>query len=117
MCRGFWLWKKIPEREVVHDVLHLLHIVLDTVTPAPQRIILQIEDLEAGVDILDKLADVQRPLIIAQRNGVDSQPRQLFYQRDQRLQVLLDRDMEGVSVLKIDRDCCCMSAWHFQLEW
>ena len=72
---GLLLWNQIPQREVVNNVLDLFDLrlrlalvvflrdvdpytVFDTVASAPQRVILQVEDLEAGVYILDELADL-----------------------------------------------------------
>ena len=63
--------------------------------------------MEARVNILDELADLQRPLVVAQGDRVDGQPGKLFDERDEGLQVLLDGDMERVLVLEIDRNCDC----------
>jgi len=54
------------------------------------------------VDVLDELADLQRTLVVAQSHGVDGQTRELFDERDQGLQVLFDRDVEGITVLEVD---------------
>lgn len=52
------LWNQIPQGQIIDDILDLLDIVLDAIAPPSQRIILQVQDLEAGVDILDELADL-----------------------------------------------------------
>lgn len=56
---------KISQREVVYHILNLLHIVFDAIASPPKRVVFQIEDLEAGVEVLDKPADLKWPLIIA----------------------------------------------------
>ena len=104
------------------------HTVLDTVAPPPQRVVLQVEDLEAGVHVLDEATDVERALVITQGHRVDSEAglalhvsaghgraardskaardrkaaHQLIDDGDQRVQVLLDGQVEGVAVLEID---------------
>jgi hypothetical protein len=55
--------------------------------------------------ILDELADLKRSLIVSQRNRVNGKTGKLFDHRDQRLKILLDRDVESVSVLEIDGNC------------
>ena len=56
------------------------------------------------MDILDELADLQRTLVVAQGDGVDGESCQLLDERDQRLEILLDGDMEGVLILEVDGD-------------
>jgi len=58
------------EAQVVHDIFHLPHFVLYAVTTSSQRVILEVEDLEASMKVFDELADHQRSLIIAQRHRV-----------------------------------------------
>jgi hypothetical protein len=49
------------------------HTVLDTVAALPQDIILQVEQLESRKEILDKVADLKRTLVVTKGNRVDSQ--------------------------------------------
>jgi len=58
------------EAQVVHDIFHLPHFVLYAVTPSSQRVILEVENLEASMKVFDKLANHQRSLVIAQRHRV-----------------------------------------------
>lgn len=102
---GFCFGEKIPEGEVVHNVLDLLHVVLDAITSTPQRVVLQVQDLEARVYVFDELADLQRPLIVAQGDRVDGQSCKLFNKRYEGLEILLNGDVEGVLVLEINRNC------------
>ncbi len=65
---------KVSQRQVVDHILNLLHIILNAIASPPKRVIFQIENLEAGVEILDEPADLQWPLIIAKCHRVNSQP-------------------------------------------
>ena len=47
------------------------HAVFDAVTPSAERIVLEIEDLKAGVHVLDEAADPARPFIVAHGHRVD----------------------------------------------
>src|SRR5262249_22967438 len=48
---------QIPQRQVVHHVLDLLDGVLDGVHALPQDVVLEVEHLEASVQVLDEAAD------------------------------------------------------------
>ena len=69
----------------------MTYAILDAVAPDPERAVLEVEYLEARVDILDELADLQWPLVVAERHGVDRQARELVNQADEREEVFLDR--------------------------
>lgn len=56
------------------------HIVLDTVASSSQGIILEVQDLEAGVEILDELTDLHRSLVISESHRVDREARLQFAQ-------------------------------------
>jgi hypothetical protein len=64
---------QIADNQIVADVLHLLDVVLEPVAPAPERVVLEVEHLEAGVDVLDKRADQLRPLEVALGDGIGHQ--------------------------------------------
>lgn len=51
------------------------HAVLETVTPLPQNVILQVEQLEASEEIFDEVANLNGPFIVAEGDGVHSQAR------------------------------------------
>ena len=105
---------QIADNQVVADVLHLLDVVLEPVAPAPERVVLEVEHLEAGVDVLDKRADQLRPLEVALGDGVGHQPGliavcqkasmadggllsyQLLDQADDGMEVLFERDVKLV---------------------
>ena len=54
--------------------------------------------------LLDKLGNLHRPSVIAQRHRISRQSRQLVEQRNHALQVLLDGEVESVAVFQIRGD-------------
>jgi len=56
---------QVPQREVVHDILHVLDPVLQPVAAAAQAVVLEVENLKASVQILDELVDEERALVVA----------------------------------------------------
>lgn len=58
------LRQKIPQRQVIHNILNVLDPVLEPVTAAAQAVVLQIENLEAGEQILHELVDQQGTLVV-----------------------------------------------------
>jgi hypothetical protein len=61
---------QIPQRQIVHHILHILDPVLQPIAATPQAIVLQVENLEASVQILDELIDEQRALVVAESDSV-----------------------------------------------
>jgi hypothetical protein len=55
---------QIPQREIIHDILHILDPVLQPVAAAAQAVVLEVEDLETSMQVLDKLVDEQWTLVI-----------------------------------------------------
>ena len=49
----------------------MTYAVLDPITPLPQDIILQVQQLEPRKQIFDELADLQRTVIVSDCDGVD----------------------------------------------
>ena len=97
------LGQQTSQAEIVDNVFNFLDLVLDAIATLSQRIILQVQDLEAGVHILDELGNLHRPPVISQCDRVPRKTRQLVEQRDQTLKVLLDGEVESIAILKIDR--------------
>ena len=62
------LRKQSTQAQVIDHVFNFLHAVLDTIATLPQRIILEIEYLKAGMDVLDELSNLQRSTVIAERH-------------------------------------------------
>jgi hypothetical protein len=63
---------QIPQRQVIHHVLDILDPVLQPVAAAAQAVVLEVKNLETGVQVLDKLVDKKRSLVVAQSNGIAS---------------------------------------------
>jgi hypothetical protein len=95
------LRQQTPQAEVVNHILNLLDLVLDAIAALPQRIVLQVKNLEPSMHVLDELGNLHRPPVVAESDRVPGQARQLVEQRDQRLQVLLDGEVESVAVLEV----------------
>lgn len=51
------------------------HAVLDSITPLPQNVILQVQQLESSKEVLDELANLDWAVIVAECDRVDGQTR------------------------------------------
>lgn len=69
------LREQAAQAQVIDHVLDLLDAVLDPIAALSQRIVAEVEDLEAGMDIFDKLCDLWRAAIIAQGDRVPCKAR------------------------------------------
>lgn len=59
LCRcSSLLGDQVPQREIIHNILNLLDTVLYAIASPSQRVILEVQDLEARMQILDELADL-----------------------------------------------------------
>lgn len=76
-------------------------MVLYAVRLPAQQVILEVEQLESGVDVLDEVADLNSKLVVAQGDRVDSQAGQFIRQAGDGQQILLDGDVEFVTVLEV----------------
>ena len=64
------LWNQVPQRKIIHNILHILNPVLQAIALPPQDVILQIQNLEARKHILNELVDEERALIVTERDGI-----------------------------------------------
>lgn len=98
------------QTHVVDDLLDLLHIVLERIEALAQAVVLQVQQPEAGVQIGDKVRDVQRPPEVAERHRVGGEARQLGDQLQQPHQVVLDVQMEAVRLVDFHwtQPCACV---------
>lgn len=53
------------EAQIIHDIFHFPHFVLDAVAPSSQRVVLEVKNLEASMKVFDELADHQWSLVVA----------------------------------------------------
>jgi hypothetical protein len=67
---SFLLRQQAPQTQIIYHILHLAHLVLNTITPLPQNIILQIQNLEPGMHVLDEPANSQWTAEVPQCDGV-----------------------------------------------
>ena len=57
-CQRLLVLDQAAQADVVHHILHLLDPVLDPIASLPQRVVLEVQDLEPGVDVLDELRNL-----------------------------------------------------------
>lgn len=79
-------------------------MILDTVDALTQKVIFEVEDLEAGEDVLDKSGDADGEVRVAEGDGVGGETAEFLGQIDEGEEVLLDGEVEGVAVLEVDGD-------------
>lgn len=75
VSRGLWLLGQAADGQVIHHLLDLLHVVLEAVVALAQRVVLQVEQAEAGVQVVDEVGDAQGTTIVACRHAVHRKPR------------------------------------------
>ena len=99
---SFLTRNQVPQRQVIHHVFNLLDVVLDAVDTLSELVVLQVEQLEASVDVLDEGADAHGQLAVSQGHGVDGKAAQLVGKASNGEKVLLRRDVKGVTVLEVN---------------
>lgn len=92
-----------PEAEVVDDILDPLDVVLDGIGALAENVVFEVEQLEAGEDVLDKGADDHGQVKVAVGDGVCGEARQVLRQVGEGEEILLDGEVEGVAVLEVGR--------------
>lgn len=98
------------QAQVIDDVLDPLDIILDGIRALAQDVVLEVQQLEPGEQILDEPADNEGQLKVAVGDGVGGQTGELVSQVRQGEEVLLDGEVEGIAVLQVGWDCG-RSAW------
>lgn len=71
---GLGLLGQPADRQVVNYLLDLLHVVLEAVVALPQRVVLQVEQAEARVQLVDEVGDADWPAVIPGCDAVHRQP-------------------------------------------
>lgn len=120
------LGDEISQRQIVDNILHIFDPVFEAVATTAQTVVLEIEHLEAGVQILDKLVDQKRTLVVTKRDSIACKTclsllmkistcqmgtYQFLDQGDERLQIFLERQMELVAVFQVHRTCILLIVW------
>ena len=67
-CR---LLVETPDGEVVDYLLHFLHVILQAIVALPQGIVFEVEEAEAGIQLVDEGGDVQGPGVVSGGHAVD----------------------------------------------
>lgn len=104
------LRNQAAKREIVDNVLHALHVILYSVDALAEDVVLEVQQLEPGEEVLDETADLDREGEVAQRDRVGGQAGELARHVGEGEEVLLDGEVEGVTVLEVNRDCAMLSA-------
>lgn len=92
------------ERKVIHNVLDPLHVILDSVSPLPQDVVLEVQQLEPGEEVLDKGADDEGQVEIAEGDGVGGQAGEFLGELGEGEEILLEGEVEGVAVFDVSGD-------------
>lgn len=104
------------QAQIVDNILNSLDVILDSIGSLAEDVILEVEKLEPGKKILDEPANNERKFKVSVGNSVGSQTGQLVGEVCQRQQVLLDGEVEGVTILEVCRNCE-WSAWVLRWPW
>lgn len=64
------LWHQSSQTEIVDHILNLLDTVLDAIRPLTKRIVLEVQNLEAGMDMLDEFGNRDWARVIALSDAV-----------------------------------------------
>jgi hypothetical protein len=102
--RLFRLGNQVPKRQVVDNILHLLDVILDAVDLPAYDVVLQVQQLEPGEQVLDELADANRKFDISQGDRVHGQAAELLGEVGHGENVFLNGNVKGVSVFEVDGD-------------
>jgi hypothetical protein len=68
----FLLRHQVPQRQIIHHIFHILDPILQPIAAAAQAIVLEVQHLEASEQVLDKLVDEQRALVVAEGDSIAS---------------------------------------------
>lgn len=59
------LWHEPSQAQIIHYILDFLDTILDSIRAFSQRVVLEIEHREAGVQVLDELRNLDRAGVVA----------------------------------------------------
>jgi hypothetical protein len=71
--RTLLLRHQVSQRQIIDNILHILDPVLQSIATTSQAVVLEVENLEASMQVFDKLVDEQRALIVPKRDGIASE--------------------------------------------
>jgi hypothetical protein len=61
---------QIPQGQVVHHILDILELILEAIGSLSQSVVLQVQHLEAGVQVPDETTDTTRTSKVSVNNRV-----------------------------------------------
>lgn len=67
------LGDETSKAKIIHNIFDFLDTVLDTVGSLAKRIILKIQDLESGMEMLDELCNVHRTRVVTLSYAIASE--------------------------------------------
>ena len=70
LISALFLGQQTADAEIVDDLLDLLHVVLERVELLAQVVVLQVEEAEAGEEVVEEGGDGQGALVVAVGHAV-----------------------------------------------
>lgn len=67
------LGHKASEAEIIHNIFDFLDAVLDAIRSLAERIVLEVQNLESGMQVLDELCNVNRTRVVTLSHTVASE--------------------------------------------
>lgn len=105
------------QAQVIDDVLNPLDVILDGIRALAQNVVLEVQQLEPGEQILDEPANNEGQLKVAVGDGVGGQTGELISQVRQGEEVLFDGEVEGITVLQVGWDWRSSVGGFLCLHW
>lgn len=102
-----------PEAQIVHNILDPLNLVLYAVSALADDVVFEVEQLEAGEEVLDEGADGEGKLEVAEGDGVCGEAGEVLGEIDEGEEVFFYGEVEGVAVFEVCWDCIFISIFFF----
>jgi hypothetical protein len=67
--------RELAYGDIIHDLFDPLHVVLDRVVTLPQKVVFQIQEAEARIELVNELRYAARYSEVAVNNAVDAKAR------------------------------------------
>ena len=70
---GHLLWFQSSNSDVIHNSLHFLHVILQSIKFLSQIVVFKIQEAKSRAEFREEEGDGERSLVVALRYTVDSQ--------------------------------------------
>lgn len=90
-----------PQAQIVNDVLDPLDLVLYAIGALADNVVFEVEQLKAGKEVLDKGADGEGQLEVAEGDCVCGEAGEILGEVDEGEEVFLYGEVEGVAVFEV----------------